>query len=115
MTLHELATRAEQAEGANYALDVEISDAIWRMKWGKRRPKDIKVQPYTASLDAAMMLVPEGWVIWQMGEYRDISPLIWHATLWQRDADNPGPCCYGTTPALALTAAALRAMAKEDV
>ena len=99
MTLHELATRAEQAEGANYALDVEISDAIWRMKWGKRRPKDIKVQPYTASLDAALMLVPEGCGFAIMGNWAKVGRHIGASS----------------TLALALTAAALRAMAKEDV
>lgn len=99
MTLHELATRAEQAEGANYALDVEIEDAIWRMKWGKRRPKDIKVQPYTASLDAAMMLVPKGCGFAIMGNGAKVGRHIGASS----------------TPALALTAAALRAMAKEDV
>ena len=104
--LVQLAERCEAATGPNFELEREIADAVWRAKWGRRRPKDISPQPCTASLDAAMTLVPEGafWSITMRGERRG----GYHA------------CCQleggldwreGATPALALTAAALRALA----
>lgn len=56
--LVQLAERCEAATGPNFELEREIADAVWRAKWGKRRPKDISPQPCTASLDAAITLVP---------------------------------------------------------
>lgn len=107
-----LAERVEQADGPNYALEQDIAEAVWRVKWNKARPKDIRVPNYTASIDAALTLVPES--------------MVWHL-------DSAGPnynagAAIGTvpasdelmveafqaeakTPALALTAAALRAIA----
>lgn len=68
---------------------------------GKRRPL-----PFTASLDAAMTLAPDSafWSITMRGENRGgfdaccqiEGPMVWHT---------------GATPAIALTAAALRAHA----
>jgi hypothetical protein len=70
------------------------------------------VERYTASLDAAMSLVPEGW--------------RWHSYYWPRK-DEPRLMSLVTnrphagiahgkaaTPALALTAAALRAIAETE-
>lgn len=66
-------------------------------------------------LDAAMTLVPEGWCIWQMGQVPDNGPLDKaFATLWQDGADNPAPHASAATMALALTAAALRAIANQE-
>lgn len=64
---------------------------------------------YTASLDAAMTLVPEGWTLFHLdGPWNSTAA---HVTL----ANNNGLFCEGeaASPALALTAAALRALAAE--
>lgn len=63
-------------------------------------------QPYTASLDAAMTLVPEGafWSVTMRGEHRG----GYHACC---QMDGPLDWREGATPALALTAASLRAIA----
>ncbi len=86
MTLLELAERCEAATGPSYVLDLEIAEVI--------APTELAWQPpYTASLDAAMMLVPDhdGWII--MGNSAKVGRQISGAA----------------TPALALCAAALRA------
>lgn len=80
------------AEGAG------AMDALWQ-------PDVIAVPRYTASLDAAMTLVPEG--LWAEGSLSSPGQLEVH-----------GPCTYdplgkgwAATPALALCTAALRARA----
>jgi len=86
VTLLELAERCEAATGPSYALDLEIAAAIYPV-----RPRVLQI--FTASIDAALMLVPDldGWVVMGNGAKvgRWVSP--------------------GATPALALCAAALRA------
>ncbi len=64
---------------------------------------------YTASLDAAMTLVPEGhWPEGSLGTHKDQrSSIEIHAP----DAFDPIGTGWAATPALALTAAALRARA----
>lgn len=69
--------------------------------------------PYTASLDAAMSLVPEGMWHEIKGPRRYLniptaSPNYWSARLeaWDAGAEGMG---WGATPALALGAAALKA------
>ena len=114
MTLLELATRAEQA-----GVDEQrhILELAWQEVYGHFPGSHESLPARTllfarrlnaeAYLDAALMLVPEGWFLWQLGEYTDNSPFIWHSTLWHRDADLPESSFTATTPALALTAAAL--------
>ena len=100
-----LASACEQArEGGLFSLDTQIAYAL-------DMPLEGLAKPYTASLDAAMSLVPED-ECWRVGH----------------DADDPSgfmaQCSYtpgpgrmgfvtgsGITAALALTAAALRARA----
>lgn len=53
-TLTELATRIEQAEGPSRELDAKIHHAI-----GRRDQQWADAPAYTASLDAAMTLVPD--------------------------------------------------------
>lgn len=61
--------------------------------------------PYTASLDAAMTLVPEGYLC-SLGN----EPLAWWAHVGPRDDPDSDETAYtGATPALALCAASLRA------
>jgi len=136
--LLELASRCEAATGPDRDLDWAITQvrhpsanphprnpALFLLCDGHFRRSDFN---YTASLDAAMSLVPEGWRFgleqpgmfdgkqieeawcwpfesgfdpdWQNGQqgYRD-APEATHG--------------FAATPALALTAAALRALAKE--
>lgn len=97
-----LAERCEQADGPNFELEREIADAVWQAKWGKRRPKDIRPQACTASLDAAMTLVPEGATF---SVTKRVTGEGCHADI---DLDH---FANAATPALALTAAALRAIA----
>lgn len=61
--------------------------------------------PYTASVDAAMTLIPEGydWAVFHTN-----SGLTVHAWCGSRDD------VFANTPALALTAAALRARAERE-
>jgi hypothetical protein len=137
-----LADRCEKATGPVRALDVEILVAIdWREpEWeeGERTAREMAerhglpwlvsraVEGYnstwrhlprlTASIDAAMTLVPEGWVLQPgLSEYNQRS---WYCGLRsERGAGgrfhtaSKAPCA---TPALALCAAALRARAAQD-
>jgi hypothetical protein len=65
-----LAERCEAAEGPDIDLDLAISEATkaWKTQatWRQFRP--------TASLDAAMTLVPERWHLMQMCEGPDETP-----------------------------------------
>jgi hypothetical protein len=61
--LLDLAERCEKAEGASYVLDHDIRIAL-----GIKAPSGFQMQyegaslpAYTASVDAALALVPEGW------------------------------------------------------
>jgi hypothetical protein len=68
---------------------------------------------YTASLDAAMTLVPEGWRVGSMGETVIEGDDPWNARLLEKRFDGRAKSAQGdaATPALALCAAALRARA----
>lgn len=102
-TLAALIERVERATGPDRELDAEIGALV--MKNGCIREADgrqFQIQPhprrYTASLDAAVSLVPEGWA-WCVHDVGIASlmraPRVVKAT--------------AATPALALCAAALRA------
>lgn len=104
-TLIALAERVEKAQGPDRELDAEIAAATgtavkrdWDADWAPH---------YCASLDAAAALVPEGrdwWVRIYNGKPR---AAVEHHEPWSW-ADI---ACRAATPALALTAAALRARA----
>lgn len=125
--LSALAQKCETADGPNIMLEHEVRVAVFPEHW------DLQVQrfkrespiaprvnegdylgylppaPYSASLDAAETLVPEGWD-WSAGTGGCGSGghayLVRHAPIGREiEAD-------GATPALALCAAALRA--RED-
>ena len=121
-----LAERAERAEGADRDLDAEMfARVILRQAvplllrlsgWVEHDEQDECAPAFTASLDAALSLVPEGWR-WsldhtQMPGCRDCG----RATLYAPgDGWTPADVAeiYAATPALALVAAALRARAEE--
>lgn len=102
-----LALAARCATGADRAIDVAIELALEGS--GYDYPADNWVKDaarYTASLDAAMSLVPSGW---RPTISQHLAPLPhWAVRL---DCWNEQVRVKAATPALALTAAALRAIA----
>jgi hypothetical protein len=117
MTLLELAERCEKATGPDRELDLAIARASYGHGFpifGERVNYDPalwleRYGPITASLDAAMTLVPEG-MVWFVEAYPgDHSEA---AVRWPYyDADER----RAATPALALCAAALKARAAQIV
>lgn len=128
-----LADRVEQAEGADEWLDACILAAIGELpEWarvvhagrkliatqreygipvvsiGKHGPS-VDVPRYTASLDAAMTLVPEGCAMVLHGPWGG----RWKAGCDKQISGAWGEDRAAATPALALTAASLRALAQE--
>lgn len=100
--MEELIARLEAAEGADRELDVEIWRAVGSSTELRFRPE------YTASIDAALTLVPEE-CLWRIGHEGDDSPGHFLAV-----AMPLGPQVHATaiTPALALCMAALKARAQ---
>lgn len=120
-----LIARVEAARGPDRELDAEIARTLLphnaehvarsRSGWSYRvfGPEGwddewTETRPYTASLDAAMALVPEGlfWTV-AFGQLTPQEPLG-GALISRRDGSDVAQA-KATTPALALTAAALRA------
>lgn len=135
MTLLELAERCEKASGPDRELDADIWDALGlspkyegrrRAKYGKWARLDggtyhfandsawgsnCGAPSFTASLDAAMTLVPEGWMdglhlVWSRG-LKSERVCMAKLRFMRTEGD-------GATPALALTAASLRARAHQE-
>lgn len=103
-TLLKLAERCEWMDGADLRLDSEIDVAV-----GRAVDPDPRFPPhYTACLDVARTLVPEGA---QFGcGSKDATGRAWAWVGQKGGPMNSGEeIGAGTTPALALTAAALRA------
>ena len=98
-----LAERVEAATGADRDIDHAIYAAF---NPDKPIPYDRRLLPwehlYTASLDAAMSLVPSG-EYWECGPLPDMSQYRGRVGM---------KAAYAATPALALTAATLRALAE---
>ena len=131
MTHNELAARIERAEGPDRALDAEIAVAVyggeivWKMtnytmeSYPARRYASAQhvggygndhVPEYTASIDAAMQLVPSGWKLRQMHFNAPCADdRKWHLNLRGGKEGGDRFVGRGSTPALALSAAALRA------
>lgn len=114
--LLKLAERCEQATGANRTLEQDIHDAIFGRDYTENafQTDGSRIRPFTASLDAAMTLVSEGWRVRTAIESQQ-GP--WSFSLAEHDgerdkhgvwADQHG---LAATPALALCAAALRSRA----
>lgn len=131
-----LAEMVEQATGPDRDLDAEIAVAVlgghidWRQSVGTMESYPVRqfassahvaghgcdpVLTYTASLDAAMTLVPNGVDAsserFRLEEYTTNGVLAEHvrASAWVPGAKR----AFAATPALALTAAALRARAAQ--
>lgn len=106
MNLLELAEKVEKARGA----DASLNHAIWYRVVLPEQPEMIGGFPsYTGSLDAALLLVPEGY-IFNLGN----GEMCW-ATVGPKSADflsrHVAEVERCATPALALCAAALKARA----
>lgn len=121
----ELIKRLEAATGPDRELDVAICRAIeYEVRADKRMPGKWFYEPvkqyswqevpaYTASLDAALTLVAEGW-LWTMWAAQPTESDRWAAdasVYYKAEAKFRGE---GVTPALALCIAALRARASHD-
>jgi hypothetical protein len=105
--LLELASRIEAATGPDHDLDRDIAAALGA-KWVERGPF---AKGFTASIDAAISLTPEGWYLGDLTQCNeDDEP---QACLTQIEPPHRDAGATGATLALALTAAALRALAKE--
>jgi hypothetical protein len=111
-----LAERCEQAKRSSFLLERLIAVAVGY-------DPQVRIPAYTASLDAAITLVPEGWRIGDLSQHDH--PTLrakgdWTAWLYPDGklepvtGDKPR-CRFAATPALALTAAALRALAAQEV
>jgi hypothetical protein len=101
-----LAERCEHATGPDRELDCAILVAIdWRYNSAWRH-----LPRLTASLDAAMTLVPEGWWVQQLTQSHNRD-----ATWVSLHSDTPAPVVQTSAraDALALCAAALRARASK--
>lgn len=96
-TLLELAERCEQAKGPDTLLNVDIRAACFPNGGPPKLLRD-----FTASLDAALSLVPKGWQF-------IIDSDGCHCRMTRRGVDVVG---FAVSMALALTAAALRAIAE---
>jgi hypothetical protein len=115
-----LAERVEVASGADRELDRAVMKLLnlppdYSADWGPR--DNCKPAPfeYTASIDAAMTLVPEGigdeiTAMWSVEAWASngVYPEHVRATAWVWGA----PRVYAATPALALLGACLRAHAE---
>lgn len=104
--MNDLITRLEHAYGPDRELDraIHIRDGLLGVGMYGDHPR------YTASIDAALTLVPEGWTVATICQNDDKS---WFAELregfltsYNRVALSP---VKSSTPALALAAAALKA------
>ena len=117
--LLELADRVEAATGPDRELDRAIRDTLnlahdYGADWGSRGRDIAQAFPYTASLDAAMTLVPEE-VFWRLGhDGEGPDPSQFRAEmLMVFSRSSHSAVAVAATPALALTAAALRALAND--
>jgi hypothetical protein len=134
--LQALARRVEAAQGANRELDAEIyctlnpewqpsrtcPDVLWR--GDPTKPESIGAPAFSASLDAAVSLVPAGWRV-NTADWSVLGRFTWMLkgpclkrvpnddSGWDAGSDWYVSGVSEATPALALTAAALRALAEE--
>ena len=129
-TILALAERVEKAEGADRELECDVFAAlnpdlkpvrnakgtfydpgmISELAASKYITKGVHiVQRYTHSLDAAMTLVPEGWVVGEMSWW----PHSKSATCHMDNMHKLKACSGAVSLPLALTAASLRAHASQ--
>ena len=114
--LLKLALRVEALSGPERHVDADIAEALgWHQYSGANwigPLGQIAVPSYTVSLDAAMTLVPKGWA-WSVLDRRTTGYSKPNGQCWTKE-DRSTLHGDAATPALALCAAALRALAKEE-
>lgn len=123
MTLLDLASRVEAATGPDRELDaliaplqglrvVDEGHPIGRMCYDSAG-SSLPLPRYTASFDAAMTLVPEDHAVdltvWPKRHRASVLPVYEDGDRWLHRGSDPHFTVHAATPALALTAAALRA------
>lgn len=104
MTLLELVERCEKATGPDREIDTTIFFDVLA-QYGRGNPK---VPRFTASLDAAKTLAPEGLTILVEQLHEG-----WRTSLWSDDV-TPVSDVVAATEALSRCAAALSAQARKD-
>jgi hypothetical protein len=125
-----LALRVEGLSGPDRLTDMWIENHLGLARFEQAHPwrahcegeTRLEPKPFTASLDSAMSLIPEGWRLYT-ADFSISGRARWMLegpkTKWVLDED--GEKCAGSdwyaqgiaaTPALALTAASLRARAE---
>jgi hypothetical protein len=110
----ELLRLAERCEKETAEYDLGLDHEIGR---SLSSDGNYSYRPFTASLDAAMTLVPDGmlWMLTNGGLADRSQPNLNRATAicgpWESTNHEAYPKVEAATPALALTAAALRARA----
>ena len=114
-----LAERVEAATGADKSLDTWIENHLDLARWeraggyGDQDYNRLEPRAYTSSIDAALTLVPSG-MPWSINyPANDGGQRSCHGIRTKPSADICGVFGCAATPALALTAAALRALAQE--
>lgn len=117
-----LAVRCAKAEGPDRDIDRAIADAIGERcgRFGYADEEEEIAYPYTASLDMAWRIVPEGWT-WGHVQRCDRQPEF--AALLRPNLDGNGDfdfwtdfvACRAKTPQLAICAAALRARCQQEL
>lgn len=104
-----LAERCEAADGPSYALECAIHDELLEVMNDEQQ---LRLPAYTASLDAAMQLVPERWKLRQMHFNAPCADdRKWHLNLHGGKVGEDYFVGRSKSPALALCAASLRARA----
>lgn len=112
MDNQKLSARVEALEGPCRECDCLIENTLGlakferdpRVIYGDAYYNRVEPKPYTASLDAAMSLVPEGY--WHGYMTSDVG---FTAHCFEQVVDSPYCTASAATPALALCAAALKA------
>lgn len=109
--LLELAARVEAVTGPDRELDFAIYAVTCGGDCSHIRPNQryLYGESYTASVDAALGLVPAGWAVRNFDDWTPETPPYWSVDLRRLDRAHHVAQGEAATPALALTAAALRA------
>ena len=122
--LDKLTAALESAAEGSEELDERVGRAFgwWydfdNVEW-VREGEIVEFLPvYTRSIDAALTLVPEGWILHRLGQERKWNPMtdfLWVARLHKGEVPSSRNIVqyFAVTPALAICAAALRARMTE--
>ena len=115
--LQSLISRLEKAEGPDWKLSQDIGEAIGAQpRYEHPASQEPTHLNYTASLDAAVGLVPEGW-LWVVGTDPDPGKMYFatlRGPLDQKRPEGQFEAGFSNSPAIALCIAALKARASEE-